>query len=126
MRVHRRRASGAGRVARRSFAGWALVATARQGGELAPCGRSDSVALPPRLRSSHPAKFASGPAPRARGPSPPHVPLRGLVFWVGAFDSSACVSGIRLTVRTSACYPKRGPSPIHTREKLGPSPIPMA
>ena len=69
--VNRGRSSGAGRVARRSFAGWALVASARQGGELAPFGRSDSAALPPRLRSSHPAEFASGHAPRARGPSPP-------------------------------------------------------
>ena len=59
-----------GRVARRSFAGWALVAQVREGAELAPCGRSDSAALPPRLRSSHPAEFASGPASRARGPSP--------------------------------------------------------
>ena len=66
MRVNRGRSSGAGRVARRSFAGWALVAQARQGGELAPCGHSDSAALPPRLRSSHPAKFALGHAPDAR------------------------------------------------------------
>ena len=73
IRVNRGRTSGAGRRARRSFAGWALVAPARQGGELAPCGRSDSAALPPRLRSSHPAEFALGHAPRARGPSP----LRG-------------------------------------------------
>ena len=58
--VNRGRTSGAGRMARRSCAGWALVAQARQGGELAPCGRSDSAALPPRLRSSHPAEFALG------------------------------------------------------------------
>ena len=70
MRVNRGRTSGAGRVALRSFAGWAFVAPARQGGELAPFGRSDSAALPPRLRSSHPAEFALGHAPRARG-SPP-------------------------------------------------------
>ena len=85
-RVNRGRSSGAGRVARRSFAGWALVAQARQGGELAPFGRSDSATLPPRLRSSHPAKFALGHAPRARGSSPPQVLPRGSVCRVGAFD----------------------------------------
>ena len=153
MRVHRGRTSGAGRVARRSFAGWALVAAARQGGELAPFGRSDSAALPPRLRSSHPAEFASGPAPRVRGPppsrgrpdlsggrvrlvrvyvrnqaasayqcatSPRAWPESGWLC-VPVRDTSACVSGIGAKARTSACHPKRGPSPLHTDVKRGPS-----
>ena len=92
MRVNRGRTSGAGRVARRSFAGWALVASARQGGELAPCGRSDSAALPPRLRSSHPAEFASGHAPRARGPPP----SRGRPDLSGATHDPPDKSGLRV------------------------------
>ena len=78
------------RVAHRSFAGWALVASARQGGELAPYGRSNSAALPPRLRSSHPAKFAQGhtPPPRpvpvahARRLSEKKTPVGGRLEWM--------------------------------------------